>query len=60
LTFQPMDDKIGEGKIPLIVGGSLAKSEQPAAVGRRGSGLGITPVDSDPNLRRRVVRGSPW
>jgi hypothetical protein len=46
-----MDDKTGEGKIPLIAGGSPAKSGQPAAVGRQESGLGVTPVDSDLNLR---------
>jgi hypothetical protein len=53
-----MDDKTGEGKIPLIAGGSPAKSGQPAPVGRRGS-LGANLVDGDPNLERSAVGGSP-
>jgi hypothetical protein len=44
----------------FIAGGSPAKSGRPAAVGRWGSGLGVTPVDGDPDLGRRVVGGSPW
>jgi hypothetical protein len=39
---------------PPDVGGS------PAVVGRRENGLGVTPVDGDPDLGRRAVGGSPW
>jgi hypothetical protein len=48
-----------QGGIPLDAGGSPAKSGRPAAVGRRGSGLGANPVDSDPDLGRRAAGGSP-
>jgi hypothetical protein len=45
-----MVDRTGEGKIPLVTGGSPAKSDWPAAVGRRGSGLGASQGDGDPDL----------
>jgi hypothetical protein len=48
------------GGIPFDAGGLLAKSGRPTAVGRRGSGLGVTLVDGDPDLGRRVVGDSPW
>jgi hypothetical protein len=45
-----MVDGTGEGKIPLVAGGSPAKSDRPTAVGRRGSGLGASRGDGDPDL----------
>jgi hypothetical protein len=48
------------GGIPFDAGGLLAKSDRPTAIGRWGSGLGVTPVDGDPDLRRRAAGGSPW
>jgi hypothetical protein len=31
-----------------------------AVVGRRENGLGVTPIDGDLDLGRRVAGGSPW
>jgi hypothetical protein len=47
------------GEVPLIVGGSPAKSGRPATVGQRGSGLGASPGDGNPDLGRGTTGGSP-
>jgi hypothetical protein len=47
-------------EIPSDAGGLPAKFGQPTAVGWRENGLGVNPVDGDPDLGRRVVGGSPW
>jgi hypothetical protein len=54
-----MTEETGEGKIPLVAGGSPVESGRPTAVGRRASGLGVSPIDEDPDLVRRAVGGSP-
>jgi hypothetical protein len=54
------DQRNRGGGIPFDAGGLPAKSGRPTAVGRRGSGLGVTPVDGDPDFGRRVVGDSPW
>jgi hypothetical protein len=59
-AFRPMSNETEEGKIPLVSGGSPTKSGRPAAVGRWESGLGVTPVDGDPDLGRRAAGGSLW
>jgi hypothetical protein len=51
--------KQGEGAIPLDADSSPAESRRPAAVVRRGSGLGANLVDGDPDLVRRASGGSP-
>jgi hypothetical protein len=56
-AFRSTSDKTEEGKIPLVAGGSPAKSVRPAAVGRWESGLGVTLVDNDPDLGRWAVGG---
>jgi hypothetical protein len=48
------------GKFPSDAGGSPTEFGRPAAVGRRGNGLGVTPVDGDPDLGRKAAGGSPW
>jgi hypothetical protein len=48
------------GGIPFDAGGLPAKSGRPVAVGRRGSSLGVTSADGDPDLGRRAAEGSPW
>jgi hypothetical protein len=47
------------GEIPLVAGGSPAKSGRPAAVGQRGSSLGASSGDGDPDLGRGMAGGSP-
>jgi hypothetical protein len=52
--------KQGRGIPPPDAGGSPVEFDQPAVVGRRENGLGVTPVDGDLDLGRRAVGGSPW
>jgi hypothetical protein len=47
------------GEIPLVADGSPTKFGRPAATGRWGSGLGASPGNSDPDLGRGTVGGSP-
>jgi hypothetical protein len=60
LGISARDRRNRGGGIPFDDGRQPAKSGRAAAVGRRGSGLGVTPVDGDPDLGRRVTGDSPW
>jgi hypothetical protein len=50
----------GEFPSPPPAGGSPAKFGRLAVIGRWEIGLGVTPVDGDPDLGRRAAGGSPW
>jgi hypothetical protein len=58
-VFRPSRGNRG-GKFPFDAGGSPAEFGRPAAVGRQGNDLGVTPVKGDPDLGRRVAGGLLW
>jgi hypothetical protein len=50
LGISARDQRNKGGGIPFNADGLPAKFGRPAAVGRQGSGLGVSPVDADPDL----------
>jgi hypothetical protein len=49
-AFRPVTKETGEGKIPLVVGGSPTESSRPTTNGLLESGMGVSLVDEDPDL----------